>query len=745
MVTYNADAVVFAYFSFTFEVLSSGDLTWDYSLRTIDANVNTQGVLVFMETVAILCLAVNMFVKTVEIVDAFREFRATQYIFTLYNWLDWVGFIFQLRAWTTWLQFQEGIASINLANDGNFLVLETPNTRIRPFSTNAAEELRFLRFVDAVRVLTDQQVEYSSCQGIVVILYTFKVIKSLDFQPGIGLITRTLTTAGNNLVHYLLLFMFVFCGYSVAGNVMFGTQFADMSTLIRAFQTLTFMLMSFSSNNFYAQMQQAVKRDGAPGLEYTLFIWSFVCVGNLILLNILLAIIVEAYKKVALESEEASSMIEDIWGIIDYTVRRCFLPAHYFVSDDQLLTLAREELASIREKTSSGILTQLARSESSLLPEKAILLGGGVCMDKMQVTALAKRALESAAGIPRRSSVLDLLARREQSSGAQSLSGDPHIDSMVNNLMERYGDELEGKSEAIAREMQNLLALENQGRLLSLEARMSGLEESIQAVKGLLAHLVSSTVPATPVTPADSFLGGTSNPACRSPVSDASVFVTVVDARLLPRTDLLVECQAYCLVHIASSDGASRPNAENVRYHRTATAAGSNPVWGESFKLPLPPAARALVISVWDAGDDSMGDDLIGSAEAPLSGLQSTGEIWYQLNNPPLAARLHGTAVRLSFRLEEGVSASASSSTSAVGQATAAEIVFPCAWSDAEVSPKQQLARWTAAKNKSRKAFGREAADGTKVMKRRRWSEQRLQRPQDTEGSNGVRNGTDSE
>ena len=130
MVTYNADAVVFAYFSFNFEVLSTGDLNWDYSLRTIDANVNTQRLLVFMETLAILCLAANMIVKTKKIVDAVREFRIIEYVLYPANWLDWVGFIFQLRAWTAWLQFQAGLADIKLENDGNFFVLAKPNTKI---------------------------------------------------------------------------------------------------------------------------------------------------------------------------------------------------------------------------------------------------------------------------------------------------------------------------------------------------------------------------------------------------------------------------------------------------------------------------------------------------------------------------------------------------------------------------------------------------------------------------------------
>ena len=51
-----------------------------------------------------------------------------------------------------------------------------------------------------------------------------------------GLITRTIGRAGINLLHFMCLFMLVFFGYAVVGNVMFGAQFKDMSTLAKSFR-----------------------------------------------------------------------------------------------------------------------------------------------------------------------------------------------------------------------------------------------------------------------------------------------------------------------------------------------------------------------------------------------------------------------------------------------------------------------------------------------------------------------------
>jgi hypothetical protein len=57
-------------------------------------------------------------------------------------------------------------------------------------------------------------------------------------------------------------------------------------------------------------MSHAITRTGTWGVEYDLYIWSFVFVSIFILLNILLAILVEAYTDIASASYDTNSIVQ---------------------------------------------------------------------------------------------------------------------------------------------------------------------------------------------------------------------------------------------------------------------------------------------------------------------------------------------------------------------------------------------------------------------------------------------------
>ena len=243
------------------------------------------------------------------------------------------------------------------------------------------------------------------------------------------------------------------------------------------------------------------------------------------------------------------------------------------------------------------------------------------------------------------------------------------------------------RSKDIASDVQHLLALENQGRLLGVEARLAGLEGSMHAIQGLLTDLLARTEPNSPATPAQPSLCSVSSFASARPgnkgggpatATAMTLHVVLEGAKALPRTDLVSECRAYCLLHLACPDGPPRS------HRRSRTAAGSSPAWGESFELAVPEAAQALVVSVWDEGGHGRTDDFVGSALAPLAGLPAAGatESWYALRNPRLGSRLRGSAIRLALRLEGpatrggGAGSDAGEPTPAVAPAASAGIVF---------------------------------------------------------------------
>ncbi len=512
MVTYNAEEALFTSLRFAFQVERTGGLSWDYSIRTVDAAADRGALLVLLEVVAIICLCVSILVEVFDMVRAFLELKVVAYAMSPFNWLDLSGFVIQCLAWAKWFEIRARVSGLRLEGRGNYPVLADPFGRIRPFRTDAKEELALLRLLEDVSGLADLHVQYSSLTGFVVVVLTFKVIKSLDFQPRMGLITRTLARAGSNLAHFTGLFLFIFLGYAFVGHIMFGPNLPAMATLGGSLRALGYILLNFDPTQFHAQMRHAVQRegDGGGGIEYEVYIWTFVFVCVFILLNILLAILVAGYTDMADSSYAAGSIAEDLADYFAYAARRALLPVTSFISDEQLAVHLREELTAlrtIRGDTGGGGLESKTRASADALDSReVILLGRGRSITDRGVRALVKSLLARHAnrgggGPPaavaaavrwaekRRMSLGAVAPPEEEDVGNEQA---PRTNHLVADLLQRYGDSVAGRAGEIARDSRGLLELEGQGRLLRVEAGVDRLDARTGRLEALLQQALAA-------------------------------------------------------------------------------------------------------------------------------------------------------------------------------------------------------------------------------------------------------------
>ncbi|EKX37773.1 hypothetical protein GUITHDRAFT_116079 [Guillardia theta CCMP2712] len=173
------------------------------------------------------------------------------------------------------------------------------------------------------------------------------MLKSLDFQERMGLVTRTIARASSDLWHFMLLFLLVLYGYSVVGHMLFGHQYEasrrgmkDMSTTCL---TLLIFLLSLDTTQFYASMSHA-----APDGAFHIFLWSYLFIAFFILLNVFLAILVDSYAKVKEETEGTTGLVEDLLETVWHGLRQV-LRTQQFVSNqmlEQALIRERETLTS---------------------------------------------------------------------------------------------------------------------------------------------------------------------------------------------------------------------------------------------------------------------------------------------------------------------------------------------------------------------------------------------------------------
>jgi len=170
-------------------------------------------------------------------------------------------------------------------------------------------------FSDMYALVTFLQ-SYMAVSGINIILLMLRVLKLMDFQPRLGVITHTLGLAAPDLIHFFTIFMMVFTGFAFIGHVIFGFGSVYFSTFEESFHTLFKNLLG-DVEYFVVDLVEL------PGLTYIvamIYFYSFNIMVLFILFNFLLAIIVDAFGEVKANASESISvhtevnpMISDSW------------------------------------------------------------------------------------------------------------------------------------------------------------------------------------------------------------------------------------------------------------------------------------------------------------------------------------------------------------------------------------------------------------------------------------------------
>jgi len=135
--------------------------------------------------------------------------------------------------------------------------------------------------------------------------------KFANYSDKYGMIVRTITRAGADLLQFLAMFFVIFVIFDVMGMMMFGTSLEEWSSFISAFQTLIMML------TVEYGMEGLIDVDPISG---TLFYALFLMLGYFLLVNILLAILIDAYTSLGAELSETAkkdkldlSVIAELW------------------------------------------------------------------------------------------------------------------------------------------------------------------------------------------------------------------------------------------------------------------------------------------------------------------------------------------------------------------------------------------------------------------------------------------------
>ena len=91
--------------------------------------------------------------------------------------------------------------------------------------------------------IINRDLNIESTMVIAICLLVVRLIMSLDFHPKIGLVSRTLMHAANDLAHFAFLFGIIFTIYTSSAYLIIGHIVEEFSTVDKALQSLFTLLL----------------------------------------------------------------------------------------------------------------------------------------------------------------------------------------------------------------------------------------------------------------------------------------------------------------------------------------------------------------------------------------------------------------------------------------------------------------------------------------------------------------------
>ena len=242
-----------------------------------------------LEVVLVLLLVAFLANECVEMRTAFvNHGTVLPYFYELENWLDLAVYSILLSAAALWVrayavQAHKIDPRISIDAYANFFGV------YRLLSMLPQEQKDYEDFILALSAVERTLQLYQTLVCSALFLVVLQLIAKLAFHPRLGVISRTITNAAYQLCFFFVLFFFVTIIFTVLGYTLFGFSFDEFGTLGDALESCLFVMLGDSLA--YNEMITTAGLEVMTRLWY----WLYVIIVMFVLLNALLAIIVEGY------------------------------------------------------------------------------------------------------------------------------------------------------------------------------------------------------------------------------------------------------------------------------------------------------------------------------------------------------------------------------------------------------------------------------------------------------------------
>lgn len=159
--------------------------------------------------------------------------------------------------------------------------------------------------------LSDYLMALRLCFCWYTILISLKFLESFSAQPRLAVVTRTIWAAGSELFHFMIVLLIVFFAYVIAGMFIFGRRLWEFSSFDRACAKCFLMMLG--------DFDWDALGDENP-VTAAFWFWTFMIVMTLLLLNMLMAIIMDKYTQVKSDAAEHDTLFVQMKDMFMETV-----------------------------------------------------------------------------------------------------------------------------------------------------------------------------------------------------------------------------------------------------------------------------------------------------------------------------------------------------------------------------------------------------------------------------------------
>eukprot|EP00397_Hematodinium_sp_SG-2012_P003627 GEMP01003635.1.p1 GENE.GEMP01003635.1~~GEMP01003635.1.p1 ORF type:complete len:895 (+),score=165.95 GEMP01003635.1:396-2687(+) len=228
---------------------------------------------------------------------AARKGRFCAELTEFYMIVEWCIIFFGLGVGAFWLalipfttSLRESIASLPLYDFPSW----TPTSHPLPAHLAVLDEaVRNLKLI----------VNLQESHQVVMFGYTFiimlRFINAFEGQPRLEIIRKTLMHASVDIIHFLIIFAIIFFNFALGGFILFGNSIAEWND----YQAITTAFRALMGDFDYDAMSES------HPIAAILWFWSYMILIFLILLNMFLAIVVDAYGEVKRSADGDASTL----------------------------------------------------------------------------------------------------------------------------------------------------------------------------------------------------------------------------------------------------------------------------------------------------------------------------------------------------------------------------------------------------------------------------------------------------